>query len=254
MHRKLTDVILVLRQVLGTDWDGFHLLACAAGNNDTDQLNDSNADGRAADLVDVFEKLILHLGEATHVPQLVGSGSSTTILYIHLAAAVRRLAKVGGVPLREVVNPTALQLPLDEVPGVGYSIVVGLAIVLHALNHLLVYLAIQVVLEEIGSDARCDLSHQHDEEEGGVRVDHAAAVLRGTEAAKERDQEDHNAHYDEENRCVGVLIPEEVEVLGGLDLDEGAESDEGQTSDDEDKVEDEKEGSPETHATTHDVF
>ena len=74
-------------KVLDTDRAGVHLLACAAGNNDPDQLDDSNAEGRAADLVDVFEKLILHLGEATHVPQLVGSGSFTTTFCNHLKMA-----------------------------------------------------------------------------------------------------------------------------------------------------------------------
>ena len=44
-------------------------------------------------------------------------------------------------------------------------------------------------------------------------------------------------HYDKQNRRVGVLVSEEVEVLISLDLDVGSESDEGQTSDDENKVE-----------------
>jgi len=230
-----------------------HALADAECDDDPDQLYDSNAEGRAANLVDVSEKLNFHHGEATLAPQLVGRGGFTTPFGIRLAAAVRRLVIVSRFPLRSVVDPTTLQLPLDQVPGGGDSLVVVLTIVLHAHLHFLIDPGLQVVLEDIGSNAGCDLSHQHDEEEDSVGVDHAFVLLYGATAAKERDEEDHNANDNEENRRVGVLVAEEVEILRGLDLDVGAESDEGQTRDDEDKVEYEEDGSPEILATTIDV-
>jgi len=228
-----------------------HALADAECDDDPDQLYDSNAKGRAANLVDVSEKLNFHHGEATLAPQLVGRGGFTTPFGIRLAAAVRRLGIGSIFPLQGVVNTTAMQLPLDQVPGRGDSLVAVLIIVLHAILHVVVDLGLQLVLKNVGSNAGSDFSNQHDEEEDGVGVDHADVLLPGATAAKERDQEDHNTHYDEQDRRVGVLVSEEVEVLIGLDLDVGPESDEGQTSDDENKVEYEEEGSPQTFATTH---
>ena len=77
------------------------------------------------------------------------------------------------------------------------------------------------------------LSNKDDSEEESVGVDQALALLPGPAAAHERHHKDHPADNHKEDRRVDIVVPQEVQVVLGIDLRPSTKTDENAPSNDE---------------------
>ena len=91
------------------------------------------------------------------------------------------------------------------------------------------------------------LSNKDDSEEESVGVDQALALLPGPAAAHERHHKDHPADNHKEDRRVHIVVPQEVQVVLGIDLRPSTKTDENTPSEDEQDVE-------EDHEVFHEAF
>jgi len=129
---------------------------------------------------------------------------------------------------------------LNQVPGLGDSLMSLRVVVLHAKPHVLGDLHLEVALEDEGSDSGANLGDEDNGKEEGVGLEHAIILAPGAAAPEESDEEDHQSNNNDEDGGIDIAGPNKVEIVLSLDLDIGAETYEGQASHGEHKVEEEK--------------
>ena len=199
----------------------------------------------------------------------------TTALFLLQTAGLRDLScgqTSGGdiLPLLPGFDSAALESFLDGVPGDLHTVVTGGSVVLHSFLHVALDGRVQVSLQQESSDTGSNLinvfisrlvssleylGNEDDEEEEAVGVHHALVLLHGSAASEEGNHEDDAAEDDDEDRSVGVVVPEEVEVILGLELDVDSEAHEDKANQSEDQVEQHDDGFEEAVTTVlHDVF
>jgi len=188
-----------------------------------DKLEEPDADADTADDGDVALDLVAEAGEAALRVDL--HGSVGVVLCEYAVAAARDVGEAAGVrhvallgegrvrPVPKLLCSTAADLSLDNVPGLGDSVVAGLVVVLHALLHVHLYQIVHLVLEPVGCDAGPDLHEEDDAQQHGKGQGHARILLDGSAAPEESDEEDDAADHDEEDGRVEEVVAQEVQVL-----------------------------------------
>merc|ERR1719209_1345706 len=230
-----------------------HPLSKATSKEDNGQLDASNTQGHRSNDGNIVNELGLEETVTSNL-KLLRISLSTSILLAADTAAVWGLLgsehvrpRVG--PVGAVLNTTAVQLLLHNVPSSGDPVEVGLLVVLHALVHVLHHLGVQITLQHVGSDSSTDLSDEDNSEEESVGVDQALALLPGATAAQEGHQEDHTTDDHQEDWSVHIALAQEVQEVLGCNLGPGTKSDEDTSSEDEEDVEEDHEVLHETLAT-----
>merc|ERR1719474_448825 len=173
-----------------------HPLSKATSKEDNGQLDASNTQGHRSNDGNIVDELGLEETVTSNLELLRSVCLSTSILLAADTAAVWGLLGSEHVgpccsPVGAILNTTAVQLLLHNVPSSGDPLKAGLLVVLHALVHVLHHLSVQVPLQHVGSDSGTDLSDEDNSEEESVGVDQALALLPGATAAQEGNQEDY---------------------------------------------------------------
>jgi len=232
-----------------------HLLAQAAGQADDDHLGGSHAEGGHSNIVEVVSEGLREGGEASLVVEFISSRvHRATILLLIQTAGVRDgiLGKSSGrdiLPLSPGLDSTALEFPLNGVPGGVHTIVLRSSVVLHSLLHVGLDGGVQFGLQQESGDTGTNLSNQDDKEEEAVGVHHALVLLDGSTASEEGHHEDDASEDDDEDRSVGVVVPQEVQEISGLELDVDPEPHEDNANQSEDQVEQHDDGFEEAVTT-----
>merc|ERR1719209_1012284 len=230
-----------------------HPLSKATSKEDNGQLDASNTQGHRSNDGNIVNELGLEETVTSNLELLRISLSASLLLATDTAAVWGLLGSehVGpcGGPVGAVLNTTAVQLLLHNVPSSGDPVEVRLLVVLHALVHVLHHLGVQITLQHVGSDSGTDLSDEDDSEEESVGVDQALALLPGATAAQEGHQEDHTTDDHQEDWSVHITLAQEVQEVLGCNLGPGTKSDEDTSSEDEEDVEEDHKVLHETLAT-----
>jgi len=205
-----------------------HLLAQAAGQADDDHLGGGHAEGGDSNIVEVVSEGLREGGVASLVVEFGSRLRPTTRLLIHTAGVrdgILGESRGGDIlPLSPGLDSTALQFLLNGVPGGVHTLVTGSPVVLHSLLHVGRDGGVQVGLQQESGDPGTNLGNQDDKEKEAVGVHHALVLLDGSTASEEGDHEDDASEDDDEDRSVGVVVPQEVQVILGLELDVDPES------------------------------
>merc|ERR1719370_605097 len=230
-----------------------HPLSKATSKEDDGQLNGSHTRSNSSNNGDIVNELGLEEAVAT-ILELLHSRVLATV-----SSLSSNTAAVGNLTIRESVvpftgpvsgtlNTTAVQLVLDNVPGVGDPIVLSaVVVVLHSRVHILPHLSVEVTFQHVCSNAGTNLSNKDDCEEECIGVDQTFALLPRPAAAHEGHHEDHATHDHQENRGVHIVVPQEVQVILGINLGPGSKADENTSSENEEDIE-------EDHEVLHEAF
>ena len=140
---------------------------------------------------------------------------------------------------------------MDNVPSIGHSLVVRLAVILHSLFHSIVDHLLHVILENVDGDGDTDQAQEDQSHHGGVGVDHAVVFGASATAAEETDEKHDSSDDDQDDGGVEVGVSQEVQVLLHLELDVGADGDESHRAEEDHEVEEEDDVFQHVVATTH---
>merc|ERR1719474_2318330 len=166
-----------------------HPLSKATSKEDNGQLDASNTQGHRSNDGNIVNELGLEETVTSNLEFLRVSLTTSFLLAAGTAAVWSLLGSehVGPCvgPVGAVLNATAVQLILHNVPSSGDPVEVGFLVVLHALVHVLHHLGVQITLQHVGSDSSTDLSDEDNSEEEGVGVDQALALPPSATAAQE---------------------------------------------------------------------
>merc|ERR1711934_395987 len=167
-------------------------------------------------------KLGLEEAVATNVILIDIRVSPTTLNLSSNTTAVRQLTIRENVapftgPVRRILNTTAMKLLLHDVPSVGDPTKLWAFLVVgHSRVHVLHHLGVEITFQHVSSNASTDLSNKDDREEEGVGVDQTFALLPRATAAHESHHKDHAADDHQEDWCVHIVVPQEVQVILGI--------------------------------------
>merc|ERR1719370_120343 len=230
-----------------------HPLSKATSKEDDGQLNGSHTQSNSSNNGDIVNELGLEEAVAT-ILELLHSRVLATV-----SSLSSNTAAVGNLTIRESVvpftgpvsgtlNTTAVQLVLDNVPGVGDPIVLSaVAVVLHSRIHVLHNLSVEVTFQHVSSNASTNLSNKDDCKEECIGVDQTFALLPRPAAAHESHHEDNATNDHQEDRGVHIVVTQEVKVVLGIDLGPGSKADENTSSENEEDIE-------EDHEVLHEAF
>merc|ERR1719474_1831467 len=146
-----------------------HPLSKATSKEDNGQLDASNTQGHRSNDGNIVNELGLEETVTSNL-ELLRISISTSLLLAADTAAVWGLLGSEHVwpcvgPVGAVLNTTAVQLLLHNVPSSGDPVEGGLLVVLHALVHVLYHLGVQITLQHVGSDSGTDLSDEDNSKE-----------------------------------------------------------------------------------------
>merc|ERR1719370_1736085 len=224
-----------------------HPLSKATSKEDNGQLNGSHSQSNSSNNSDVVDELGLEEAVATILKLLHSWVFATVSGLSSNTAAVRNLTIRESVvpftgPVSGTLNTTAVQLVLHNVPGVGDPIVLSaVAVVLHPRVHVLHHLSVEVTFQHVSSNAGTNLSNKDDCKEECIGVDQTLALLPCPATAHEGHHEDHATNDHQEDRGVHIVVPQEVQVILGINLGPGSKANENTPSEDEEDVEEDHE-------------
>jgi len=172
------------------------------------------------------------LGKTTVGPERGRVWPHSAIFLFDLAAGVgdgsgsRAIGWVSLLPVLVVLDAAALKVGLDEVPGVGHSLVAGIREMLQASAHVLSNLLLKIPFHGKGSNSTSDLCNQNHGKEEAVSVHHALVVFACPAASEEGNGEDDHTQNDDGDGGVRVVIPNKIQDILGFDLGVSTEPDE----------------------------
>merc|ERR1719427_286493 len=216
-------------------------LAQAAGECNGQELTHSDTQRNSSDNSKVADKLLTEEGEASLTINLVWvNWGLPTSLYLATNAArigncsSRKLSDI--LPIIIVLNTTALELLLYQVPGKGDPLITRRVVVSQAIVHVLGDLGLQVSFQDKSSNASSNLCNEDDDKQDAVGVDQTLILLPGSTAAEESNGKDDATKNDDENWSVDIIVTKEVQVVLGSNLRVSSKPDESNASNSKEDV------------------